>query len=249
MPDEPLPPPPTPVSETTFADRLQRGRDMQSAIALFTPPFDPADPSLAATPFGNFLDDLDDLNTSTATLGSSYTTGVTERMAMVKEIRDVVLRVWSYIRSNPAWEKFRPTIKPLVEKVRGTRAKKAKPPGPTETPGSPLAKRRNSGEQSFGEIATNFDRLIAALASVTGYAPTTAELTIAGLTARAAAYAAKNATMSTLGNSIGLQQRDRQAGFKSDGGLRGKMKAIKEAVRAQYGSDSAEYEQVKGIDL
>ena len=249
MPDPTPPPGPTPQSETTFADRLQRGRDMQAAIAIFSPAFDPADPTLAATAFMNFLDALDQLNTETSTFVTSYTNGTAERMTMVAEIKDVALRVLSYLKSNPAWKKYLPGIKSLVDKIRGTSARRAKPPAATETPGSPQAKKRNKGEQSFGEIDTNFDRLVAALGSVPGYAPTTADLTIANLTARAAAYSAKNATMSTLGQTVGLKQRDRSAGYDGDGGLREKMKAIKQAVRAQYGSSSAEYAQVKGIDL
>ena len=153
------------------------------------------------------------------------------------------------MKSNPAWTKYLPGIKSLADKIRNSSARKAKPPGAGETPGSPLAKKRSKGEQSFGEIDTNFDRLIAALGSVAGYAPTTADLTIANLTARAAAYSAKNATMSTLGQTVGLKQRDRLAGYDGNGGLREKMKAIKQAVRAQYGGNSAEYAQVKGIDL
>ena len=248
-PPPPPSPPPTPPSENTFADRLQRGRDMQAAIAIFTPAFAPADSSLAPTAFATFLDGLSTLHTATSTLVTSYTTGAGERMTMVKEIKDVSSRVLSYLKSNPAWKKHLPGIKPLVEKIIGNSTRKSKAPQASETPGSAQAKSRKKGEQSFGDIASNFGRLVSALGAVVGYTPTTADLTIANLTTRSTAYLAKNATMSTLGQSVGMNQRERTANYDGDTSLRSKMKDIKQAVRAQYGTNSPQNAQIKTIKL
>ncbi len=54
-------------TEQTFADRLQRGRTMQSKIAGFTPAFAPADVSLLPPAFELFLDDVEAANTVVAT--------------------------------------------------------------------------------------------------------------------------------------------------------------------------------------
>ena len=144
------------------------------------------------------------------------------------------------------WKKYLPGIKSLVDKIRDNRPKPPKPPAPAEGPTSPAAKKRNKGEQGFGDIATNFEKLVAALAPVPGYAPPATELTIANLTTAAGNFNTQNSTMSTLNINLGLQQRDRSDGYDT---LRSKMKAIKEAVKSQYGSSSAEYDQVKGIDV
>jgi hypothetical protein len=234
-----------PITEKSFADRLQRGRDVQTAIAVFVPAFAPADASLGATPFGNFLDDLDDLNTEVGTLVAQYTTGVAERTPMVEDIKDRAGRVLAYLKSNSAWKAFVPGIKLLVDKIRNNRLRAPKPPTPGE--GAEPVKKRNKGEQSYGDIEENFEKMIAALGAVPGYAPPATDLSIASLTTLATTFATKNLTMSTLGNQIGMKQRARLEQYDGPSGLKEKIKAIKNAVRSQYGTDSAEYNQIKGI--
>jgi len=238
-----------PISEKSFSDRRQRGVDLQTAVAGFSPAFAPADATLAPAPFLTFLNGLDTLNTEVGTLEAQYTNGVNQRTPMVADIQDRALRIHSYVKSNAAWKPFQPAVKSYVDKIRGNTPRPPKPPAPGEVPGSPPAKKRNKGELGFGDIEDNFEKLIAALASIPGYAPPAADLTIANLTVLATDFATKNLAMSTLGNTIGMKQKARLDGYDGPGGLKDKMKAIKEAIRSQYGSSAAEYEQVKGIKV
>lgn len=238
-----------PVSEQGFADRQQRGQTMQTAIAGFSPAFAPADASLAPAAFLTFVGQLDVLNTEVGTLATQYTNGVEQRAPMMADIQERAARVLEYVKSNSVWAEFVPGLKKYVDKIRGNRPATPKPPASGEAPGSAPAKKRSQGELSFGDIEENFERLIAALASVPGYAPPATELTIANLTTLATTFATKNLTMATLGNSLIMKQAARLKAFDGPGGLKDKMKAIKSAVRSQYGTDSAEYESVKGIGL
>ena len=222
---------------------------MQTAVAGFSPAFAPLDPSLAPAAFLTFLNSLDTLNIEVGTLTGQYTIGVQQRTPMMLDIQDRALRVLSLVKSNPAWKPFLPTVKSYVDKIRGNTPKPPKAPAPGETPGSPPAKKRNQGEQSFSDIEDNFEKLIAALGSIPGYAPPAADLTIANLTTLASGFATKNLTMSTLGNQVAMKQKARLEAYNGPAGLREKMKAIKEAARSQYGSNSAEFQQVKGIGL
>ena len=237
------------ISEKSFADRLGRGRLMQTAIAGFTPAFAPVDTTLAAAAFDTFLDDLDTQNTDTGSLVSQYTNEVSARGVMVKDIKARALRVLSFVGSNAAWKKYERGVKSLADKIRGNRPRAPKPPAPGETPGSPLAKTRSKGEQSFAEIEENFEQLIAAVQGISGYAPPATDITVASLQTLSTDFAAKNAAMGTLAGQAGVSQRERLALYDGPGGLREKMLAIKKAVRAQYGSDSAEFGQVKGIKV
>jgi len=84
---------------------------------------------------------------------------------------------------------------------------------------------------------------------VPGYAPLAAELSLMTLALLANEFAAKNLAMATLGNVLGMKQQARLDSYDGSGGLCEKMKAIKSAVRSQFGTSSAEYGQVKGIGL
>ena len=235
-----------PISEKSFADRLQRGRQMQTTIAVFTPAFAPIDVTLAPAAFGTFLDELDVLHVATGTLVSQYSTEVPLRNDMVTTIKRLAAQVLSTIKSNPAWKNHVPAIKSLADKIRGVRPKAPKTEPPP--PGTPPAeiKRRSTGEQGYGDIEDNFKRLIATLGGVPGYTPPAAEITIATLTTLALTYGTKNLTMATLFAQLTTKQRDRSDGFKL---LNTKMKAIKQAIRGQYGPGSPESDQTGGIEL
>ena len=237
------------ISERSFADRLQRAVTIQTATAVFLPAFDPTDTSLEPAAFLTFIGTLETLNTEVGTLSAQYTTGVAQRTPMVADIKERSARVLEYVKSNSAWKAFLPGVKKFVDKIRNNLAKAPKAPSPEETPGSPPAKKRNQGEQSFGEIKDNFEKLIATLAAVPGYNPPAAELSIANLTTLATGFSAQNFTMSTLGITLGMKQKARLEGYDGPGGLKDKMKSTKSAVRSQYGTNSPANEQVKGIGL
>ena len=238
-----------PISERTFADRLGRAQQLQAAVATFSPAFAPADTGLGATGVQTFVDGLDVLNTETGTLATQYSNEVDAREVMVKDVKARTLRVLSFVESNTAWAKYARGIKKLSDKIRGNRPKKPKAPVSGETPGSPAVKARNTGEQSFVEIAENFAQLAEAVAGVPGYSPPAAEITAANLETLAEVFAAKNKAMATLGRQVVQKQKDRLAGYDGPGGLKEQMIAIKKAVRAQYGSESVEYGAVKSIKV
>ncbi len=237
------------ISERTFADRLGRAQQMQAAVGTFATAFAPADPTLVAAAFQTYLDGLDTLNTETGTSVTQYSTEVDVRGEMVKDIKARTLRVLSFVESNSAWAKFARGIKKLADKIRGNRPRKPAAPAPGETPGSPTAKARNTGEQSFVETAENFQQLVAAVAGITGYTPPAAEITVANLTTLADDFSAKNKAMAKLGRQTALKQKERLDAYDVPGGLSEKMIAIKKAVRAQYGTTSAEFDAVKGIKV
>lgn len=59
-------------SETSFADRLQRGSSLYAALFGFTPPFAPADPLLLPAAFATFLDGLGGMNQAAATAEAEW---------------------------------------------------------------------------------------------------------------------------------------------------------------------------------
>jgi len=238
-----------PISETTFADRLGRAQQLQAAVATFSTVFAPADVTLAATPLQTFIDGLDTLNTETGSLVTQYSVEVDVREVMVKDVKARTLRVLSYVESNVAWARFARAIKKLADKIRGNRPRKPAAPAPGETPGSPTVKARNTGEQSFVEIADNFQQLAEAVAGIPGYAPPAAEISAANLQTLADDFSDKNKSMATLGRQLVQKQKDRLDAYDGPGGLSARMIAVKKAVRAQYGADSSEYSAVKAIKV
>ncbi len=231
-----------PNIERSYADRLQRGRSMKSAVGGFVPPFAPPDATLLPAAFDTFLDGLNTLNITAATAEADWKDDVADRIAMVKDIKARALRVSARVKSNAAWKTQFPAVKAAAEALRGYRIPK---PKAEPHPEVVQPKARQQGDQSFADIKNLLDKLTAALGHVPTYdtgAP--ADLTIATLSALATDLDALNQLVATKEQALISARTKRAAGYET---LKDKMKAIKEAAVSQYGSRSPQHTQVRAI--
>ena len=233
------------VTEKSFADRLQRGRDIQAAIASFSPTFGPADMSLLPAPFLIFLDTIPPLNTAVANAEALWRNNVQARVTLVKDIKAKALRVLSRVRSNVLWKGQVALVKSAVDELRGYQLSKVKSPPST----TPPVMTKPKVDQSFADVKGLLDKVIASLAQVSGYntgAP--ADITTTALTTLATTLDTSNKAISANEASLYTARRARTAAYDAnDTGLRAKMLAIKEATRSQYGALSSQYLEIKGI--
>lgn len=238
-------------SETSFADRLQRGITLQAALAGFTPAFTPADAALAPATFATFLKSLDTMNKAVATAEAEWKDTAASRLALVAEIKARALRASARVKSNTAWKRQVTAVKTAADNVRGYRPPTPKlPPNPEE--GNLPGPGRAKSDQSFGDIKVLLDKLIAALALVDGYdtgAPT--DITVASFTALSTQLDGFNQMVAGKEQALTAVRGPRNEAYATDlegePCLRTRMKAAKEATKSQYGTLSKEYAQVKGI--
>jgi hypothetical protein len=233
-------------SESSFADRLQRGRQLDAAISGFAPPFAPADATLTPEAFGDFLDELNGMNQTVAGVEADWLATAAQRMALSGDIKSRALRALSRVKSNSAWKMNLPAVKAAADHLRGYRTPKPKRPAD----GEGQVKSRSQGDQSFADIKGLLDKLVAALGKLSGYdAGAPADISIAGLAALATQLDGLNQLVAGKEQTLHSARAPRLAAYEGAGGLREKMLAIKEAARSQYGSKSPEYLQVKGIKV
>lgn len=234
-------------SETSFADRLQRARQIQAAIGSFLPAFAPADNSLASAPFLAFLLNAEAANLAVANTLADWKDNVSTRSNLLNDIKARVLRANARVKSNPTWAKHVPTIKALADKIRGHRTPAPKPPTDAET--TPAATRER-GDQSYADIKSHLDQFTAALKKITGYdtnAPV--EITIASLEAVSSQLQSRNSLMSSNVQALTAARSARSALYDGPAGLGAKLKAIKESVKSQYGNNSNQFLQIKPIRI
>lgn len=227
---------------------------MQAAIAGFSPAFAPVDPNLAPDAFNSYLNGVETSNTAVSDGEVTYANAVNERRTAAEEIQDIALRLKNYVAANVSWKKFAPTVEAAAKLVRGThlpKKAKAKTTTPPATPEPPAPARQGAlSQQGFADVAKNFGKLIAAVKKVTGYTATASSgLTVAALEAKLGAFTVLNQAVTDAEADLAELQRGRAEYYDGENGLRDKMKAIKLAVRSQYGSGSPEDRAVKGIGL
>lgn len=242
-------------SEKSFTDRIGRFTSLKDACETMSPTFLPVDTDIQIPA----QDSLIAVLTTCCTLVNTGLTNLKDdsdaRVALVKGIKERVTRALNRVGSNRAWASKLPNVKAAGDKVRGLKApRSAPPPAPTD-PDAPVPKQRDRGGQSYRDIEGNLGKFISALGKCAAYdtgAP--ADITIVSLTAAKTSLKALNDSVSDKEVSLRDSQIDRLRIFEAkkplpDGSasLRDRWVRIKKAVKAQYGTGSAEYALVAPI--
>lgn len=214
-----------------------------NACAEFAPAFTPVDPDLTVDAFGSFLGQIEAKNKVVAGWDESYSLAAADRVDVVRALKLRTTEALSYVDSNSAWKVIAPKVKMPADKLRGFTPRVTKPP--TTTPGAPVKRKRSKGDQSYEDIAGHLEKFIAALGGVPGYAPTSSALTISAFSGRLSQLRSINSTLCSDGPKVTLVHAQRSALYSGEKGLRARMKAIKKAVRAQYGTKSPQYVTAK----
>ena len=234
-------------NESSFADRLGRGRQLKEACATFNPSFAPADASLAVPTFHGLLDQIAGRNATVSTLGSAYSIAAADRVELVRNIQLRATEAMAYLDSNSAWKTMAPKIRMTADKLRGYKPRAPKAlPATAEAAAKPA---RNSGDLSYEDLAGHLTKFLAALSSVAGYAPPSTTITTGAFSAMLSQLRSMNTTLCAQSPQVSLAIAQRSELYFGENGLQLRMKAIKKAVRAQYGSRSAQYDTVSGISF
>ena len=240
------------TSEKSFADRHQRGQQLHDAIAGFIPAFAPLDANINAGSFQSYLNGVEDKNDDVSDAEATLSPLVDSRIAAADDLKDKALRIKDYVSANAAWKKYVKVITAAADNVRGySLPKKVATPPPGSPPAAPKKAAQGArSQQSYADLEKLFGKLIAQVKKITGYTATAGSgLVITELTAQDTAYTLLNDSVSEAEATLGEAQRIRKDYYDGENGLKEKMKAIKKAVRSQYGSASTQYAAVKGILL
>lgn len=230
------------ASEQSFLDRKQKALTLKGAIDSFAPAYAPEDDTFSATGLGDAIAAVTAANTAHDDAMQPWENAVDERVALVKSIGPLVTQSLAYVKSNTAWKAKFDNVKKAADKVRGVR----KPPRPALPEGT-SDKKREQGQRGFMEIAEFFRQYISRLTALTGYAPTSASISLANLGALRTQFDALNESIPDLSQTLADAIGDRQTAYDDETGLHFVFKGVKDSVKAQYGQASQEFAQVKGI--
>lgn len=240
------------ISETSFADRHQRGQTMHDVIDGFTPVFAPLDPNIVAGAFQSYLNGVEQQNDAVSEAEALLSPLVESRVTATEGLKDKALRIKDYVSANAIWKKYVKVITAAADNVRGySLPKKVATPPPGSPPAAPKKAAQGArSQQGYADLEKLFGKLLAQLKKITGYTATAGSgLTVAELTAQDGAFTTLNDDVSEAEAVLAEAQRVRKDFYDGENGLKEKMKCIKKAVRSQYGIASPQYAAVRGIAL
>ncbi len=228
------------ASEQSYADRVGRANLLHGTVTGFPVAFISTDP---LNDMGNFVTYTATCNTKNEFIdgkADDYDNQANARMAHVKGMKALVTRSLNYVLSVKSLKNSWSTVKRSAQRVTTIKPTKTKP----ENQG----KKRNKGEQSFADIANNFEAYLSLLTTLGApYNPTSAELLVANMSPLKTSLNTQSKDLGTLAGLVTLNRAERKNMFNGEDGLRDRMNSIKKAVKSQYGINSPEHNSVKGI--
>ena len=117
-------------------------------------------------------------------------------------------------------------------------------------PGDPVPvpdKPRNKGEQAYVELAAHLGVFVTAITACSGYAPPSADISIATFNAQLSQFNGLNGFICTLDSQLTTARENRRRLYFEGDCLQTKFQAVKDAVKGQYGQNGAQYGTVKTI--
>jgi hypothetical protein len=238
------------ISETSFRDRQGKAQLLQDTVEGFSPVYAPTDTSINAANFQTTIDGADAANSNVETLAGNYTTSATQRVALVKMLGALITQALSYIKSNSNWSAHFKAAKMAADKFRGIRPPKdttpAQDPGDGTTP--PTAeKKRNQGQRAYAELVAHYQSFVNAATSCSGYAPPSTDISLMKLNEHLSTFKGLNQFITTLDGQLTTARTLRFRLYFAEAGLQKKFQSVKDAVKGQYGQNSAQFAAIKSI--
>lgn len=238
-------------SEKSFIDRQARSRFLIDVCEGFEPVFTPGDESLTVGNFSGFLDGVGSANEGVADMEVDYTNSATERVALVKKIREAATQAVSYVKSNKAWAPKLKAAKMAADRLRNMRTPSKPAPLPSGTPGGEppaVSEKRAKGGQAYVELQAHLAALGTALAACPGYAPPSPDIALGTFDELLEQFDGLNESIGQLASQLTTARvARRNLYYDGEECLERKFQAIKNGVKGQYGQKSKEYRAVKGI--
>lgn len=230
------------ASEKSFNDRIQHSTELVAAVNLFDPAHAPVDPKFALAALIAAITKAETCNTTVETLRIPFADSISDRWALTKTIGPLVTQALAYVKSNTSWANRYEAAKDAADKVRGVRPPAAKPAEP-----EPDAKKRESGERSYVEIAAFLKSYINRLDGLAGYAPQDAKIGTAAFTTLWTNLDALNKSLPGEESALADAISDRQDAFTGEETLKFVFDGVKASVKGQYGQASLQYKAISGM--
>lgn len=242
-------------TENSFTDRIGRFTLLKDACDGMSPAFTPADSDITVLSQTSLITVLNTCCTVVTTAATDLKDQTDARVALVKTLKERVTRALNRVASNRAWAAKLPAVKAAADKVRGMKLPRTGALPVPSDPDAPVPKVRERGGESYRDIEGHVGKFIAALGKCAAY-DTGAPADITSLMLMTLQGSLKTLNDQIAEKEVTLRdvQIERLRVFESkkplpDGSasLRDRWARIKKAVKAQYGTGSAEYALVAPI--
>lgn len=229
-------------SETSFGARLLKAQNLATFITSFnnyTPPREEE----SVVNFNNLLNSVVTLNKDETTNQQNYNTAVAARYNAFREDPDSVFKILAPLRGiiQAQYGKDSLEVKKVATIIAKLRAGKLiKKPATEDTPEVSVSQ----SEQSYGSSTQFFSDLVQTLGTFAGYNPSNTALQLGTLQTFLTKLNTLNQSVASSYQTLKNLRNDRRKSYID---LSDRVNRIKAYVKGNYGTQSQEYQLIKGI--
>ena len=230
-------------NEKTFGSKLTNAETLATHLTGFTA-YVPVRPEESVANYKLLITTIKTTNTLVASTGTTYSQATDKRVKLFAKNTDSMLKTLTLI-GGQIRSKFGKTSKEaeyiasLITKIRGESSKKLKKDDEGEFV--------SQSERSYGSQTQTFSDIITTLTTYgTDYAPANVKIKLPALNTQLTALASANTAVTTAYGAYKPAKENRQAQYAD---LKDRSNRIKESVKSQYTTTSAEYKLIKGLSI
>lgn len=235
-------------SEVGHARNVQRFEELVAFVTSWGASYQPSNAEIELSKLNNKLSDCQTAIDVVSTSLADTKTARNDRENVFKGLRKLTTRVVNFYASTSPDENDLDSAKSLKRKIDGKRAEQVE--DDPDTPDDESANTISASQQSYTQLVEHLDNLIELLSNDASYNPNENDLKIVTLTTLSTNMKAANTNVInnvvTLSNSRG--DRDFKM-YEKESGLVDKAMLVKKYVKAAFGTDSMEYNQIKGLEF
>ncbi len=180
---------------------------------------------------------------------ADYTSAVNAREILYADLSPLVTRILNTVKASGASKQFVDDVKTIARKIQGKR-KSAKPADDPNTPEDESKAAHSASQMSYTNRAENLNALVSLLDSEPLYTPNESVLQTASLTTYYNDLKAANDTVNAKFVDISNARIARNDALYGEGdGLVEIALMVKAYVKAAFGANSPQYDQVKGLEF
>ncbi len=235
------------TSETGHAKNIANFQTLISFLEGYGTQYNPSKPTLTIQALNTQLAEAQEALSKVVLKNTEFNNKVNSRVLEFDPIKPLATRLVNALQVTDASTETIKDAKSINRKLHGKRTSQITAP---VDPNAPAPKTISASQQSYDQQIQHFAALISILEAETSYSPNETELTITALTEKQTALNATNVAVGTAYVAVSNSRllRDNII-YNPQSGIVKIASEVKKYIKSAFGATSAEYNQVKGIEI
>jgi hypothetical protein len=235
-----------PIYETGHARNLEHFQQMISYVTSWGATYTPTNTEIAPPSLLIKKSAVSNAIAAVTTANAAFKAATNDRENTFSGLRKLVTRAVNFYKSKGPAQNQIDSVASLQRKINGKRAEVLQEDDPS-TPENEAGNSISASQQSYTQLVEHFQALIEILDADAAYDPAETDLQITALNTLKTSMTTANTVVMNAAVPLSTNRATRDEEMYADHGLVDLAQKVKNYVKAAYGTDSMQYNQIKSL--